>query len=309
MHILPVLEPASPQARVIVSLFWAILIACGVILAIVTGAVVYCLVRFRGRAGAAEPRQLMGSKPLEALWTVGPILTIVWMFMLTARAVHRSDPVPRQRAPDLVVVGHQWWWEVRYPKTGAVTANEIHIPTGRRLLVRLEAADVIHDFWVPELTRKMDMVPGHPNQVWLEADRPGAYGGTCAEYCGTEHAWMRFVVIAQTPAQFETWLQQEAQPAPAPTGDKATGAHLFQTMTCANCHAIRGLSAGVSFAPDLTHLGSRHTLAAGLLPNALTNLVAWLRNPQALKPGVLMPNLHLSAVQATELATYLESLK
>jgi cytochrome c oxidase subunit 2 len=308
MNWIPVFQPASPQAHVILDLFVAILILCGVILLIVTAAIAYCLMRFRAQPGAQEPRQIVGNRNLEVLWTVIPILLVVWIFVLTARAMHRSDPDPADEQPDLIVVGHQWWWEARYPKSGAITANEIHIPTGRRLLLRLEAADVIHDFWVPQLARKMDMVPGHPNSIWLQADRPGTYLGACAEFCGAQHAWMRLFVIAQRPVDFDIWQRQQARPAPSgqPAGQ---GAQLFLTMTCANCHAIRGTPALAQVAPDLTHLADRQTIAAGLLSNTATNLQRWLKDPQDFKASCLMPNLQLTDSQAAALASYLESLK
>ncbi|MGH7969167.1 MAG: cytochrome c oxidase subunit II, partial [Limisphaerales bacterium] len=309
MHIVPVLQPGSPQAQVIAHLFRAILIACGVIMAVVTGAIVYSLMHFRSRPGAPEPPQILGSKPLEILWTVVPILVVVWMFMLTARASRESDPTPAVLDPDLRVIGHQWWWEALYPKSSAVTANEIHIPTGQRLLVQVDSADVIHDFWVPELGRKMDMIPGHPNYIWLEATQPGTYRGACAEYCGAQHAWMRIMVVADPPVAFDSWVRHQAQPAPNTVSKHAEGAALFQQLTCANCHAIRGSSATNQFAPDLTHLAERRTLAAGVLSNTLPNLVEWLRSPQTLKPGCLMPNLQLTPTQASALADYLESLK
>ncbi len=252
----------------------------------------------------------MGNKGLEIVWTAIPLLLVTLMFVLTTRAMNRTDPLPEKQDPDLVVIGHQWWWEARYPKSGAVTANEIHIPIGRRLLLLLKSADVIHDFWVPQLGRKMDMIPGHPNEMWLEADQPGTYLGTCAEYCGMQHAWMRISVIAQPAAEFEAWQQQQLQPAanpalPAP----ARGALTFQQMTCANCHAINGTPARAQVGPDLTHLADRQTLAAGLLENSPTNLARWLRNPQSFKAGSLMPNLHLTEAQVTDLVSYLDQRK
>ncbi len=313
MHLLeavPVFSPASPQAKVIVDFFYVVLGICGVILAIVTGLIVISLVRFRSAPGSTEPAQTVGNKRIEFAWTIIPLLIVLCLFVLTARAMNQSDPVPRELHPDLVVTGHQWWWEARYPGSGAATANEIHVPVGRRLLVRLESADVIHDFWAPRLGRKVDAVPGHPNYVWLQPSQAGTYLGACAEYCGTEHAWMRFLVIAEPPAEFEQWQQHQSLVAARPASEAAQrGAQVFQQMTCANCHAIAGTAAKAAVAPDLTHVASRRTLAAGVLENSPRNLAAWLADPQKIKPGALMPNLQLTPAQVSDLLAYLEELK
>jgi cytochrome c oxidase subunit 2 len=190
-----------------------------------------------------------------------------------------------------------------------VTANEIHIPAGAKWLVQLESADVIHDFWVPRLGPKMDVVPGNTNHIWLEAGAAGQYDGTCAEFCGAQHAWMRFLVIAEPPADFAAWQRRQAIPAAVPATDSARdGLKIFQTMTCVNCHSIGGVSVAASAAPDLTHLAGRRLLGAGVLSNTETNLFRWLKNPQAIKPACLMPNLNLTDAQAGALASYLETL-
>jgi cytochrome c oxidase subunit 2 len=309
MQDIPVFNPASPEGKAISDLFFAVLVICGVILAIVTGLVAYNLVRSRARPGASEPRQVFGNRRMEILWTVVPFLVLVWIFALTVQAMRVSDP-GAAGPPDLTVIGHQWWWEVRYAKSGVITANEIHIPAGERLSVRLESADVIHDFWAPQLGRKMDMVPGWTNHIWLQADRPGTYLGACAEYCGAEHTWMRFLVIAQPPADFAAWAAHQAQPAPAPaTGPEERGRQLFLQMTCVNCHSIQGVSAVTNVAPDLTHLASRRTLGAGVLQNTPADLARWLKNPQAIKPACRMPNLNLTTVQVDDLVSYLRSLQ
>lgn len=307
MENIPVFNPASGQARVISSLFVAVLILCGVILAVMAGFVAYNLVRFRSRDNliAGEPRQVFGNKGLEIVWTTVPFLLLVWIMVLTLRAMRDSNP-PSTRTPDLVVIAHQWWWEVRYPKAGFTTANEIHIPVGRKWAVRLLAADVIHDFWVPALTRKEDMIPGQTNAIWLEADQPGTYLGSCAEYCGTEHAWMRFLVIAETDSQFAGWASLQSQPQPSPgTASEHRGLRLFEERTCANCHSIQGVCASTNAGPDLTRLASRRTLGAGVATNSPANLERWLLNPQAIKPGCRMPNLKLTATEAKDLAAYL----
>jgi cytochrome c oxidase subunit 2 len=307
--VIPIFDPASPQAAAISDLFVVVLVICGVILAIVVGIVGISLVRFRQRTGSEEPPPYFGNRKLEIIWTVGPILIIIWLFVLTARGMRQSDP-PANRQPDLIVIGHQWWWEVRYPQTGVVTANEIHITVGRKWLVRLESGDVIHNFWVPQLARKMDVVPGYPNHIWLEASAPGKYAGTCGEYCGVDHSWMRFSVIAESPPELAAWLLDRENPANVPTSDSAQrGLAIFQSMTCINCHSIRDVSVTANAAPDLTHFADRETLGAGVLSNTQANLLLWLKNPQAIKPGCFMPNLKLTDAQAGALVSYLRTLK
>jgi cytochrome c oxidase subunit II len=286
-----------------------VLAICGVIFLIVAGMVGISLIRFRQRPGSQEPPSYFGNRKLEILWTVGPTLIVIWLLILTARGMGQSDP-PAIQEPDLVVVAHQWWWEVRYPHAGVATVNEIHITVGRKWLVRLESADVIHSFWAPQLARKMDVIPGYPNHIWLQANAPGEYAGTCGEYCGIEHSWMRFAVIAESPADFAAWLRRQENPAAIPVADSARrGLKLFQTMTCINCHSIGGVSVTASVAPDLTHLAERQILGAGVLPNTEPNLFHWLKNPQAIKPGCFMPNLKLTDEQANELVSYLKTLQ
>jgi cytochrome c oxidase subunit 2 len=305
----PIFDPASAQSAAISDLFMVVLAICGVILVIVAVMVGGALIRFRQKSNSVEPPSFFGNRRLEIIWTLGPALIIIWLFVLTARGMRESYP-PANQAPDLIVISHQWWWEARYPQTGVVTANEIHIPAGSKWLVRLESADVIHDFWVPRLARKMDVVPGNTNHIWLEARTPGQYDGTCAEYCGAQHAWMRFLVIAESPAAFAQWLHGQENPATIPATDSArNGLKIFEAMTCINCHSIGGVSIAASAAPNLTHLAGRERLGAGILANTETNLFRWLKNPQAIKPACLMPDLKLTDAQASALANYLTTLK
>jgi cytochrome c oxidase subunit 2 len=300
-------DPVSPQAIAIRDLFTTSLLVCAAIFALVTVLILYCTVRFRS-AGAPEPVQVEGHKGLEIAWTAAPILVLIWLLVLTARAMDVSDP-PVDREPDVTVIGHQWWWEARYP-SGVVTANEVHIPTGKALVVRLESADVIHDFWVPGLGRKMDAVPGRPTSIWLEADQPGNYGGTCAEYCGAQHAWMRILVIAETPEEFSEWQRHQLSPAATATEVAvARGAATFNSMTCVKCHAIGSAGKSAPFAPDLTHLATRATLGAGVLENTPANLALWLRDPQQFKEGSHMPDAQLSESQVADLVAYFETLR
>lgn len=303
-------NPASPQAHAITQLFVAVIGIMAFILTLVTGLVLYAAFRYRQRPGSGEPVQRFGHVRLEAGWTVGFVLILAFLFIFTVRTVESADPsVPDGRPPDLIVTGHQWWWEAEYP--GQIrTANEIHIPTGKALLVELRSADVIHDWWVPQLGRKMDAIPGAPNRFWMEADRPGSYLGTCSEYCGVEHAWMRIQVIAQPERNFDRWLAEQAQAPPKPaSGSAAQGADLFQKITCGNCHTVAGTPAKARIGPDLSHGASRATLASGRLENTVSNLNKWLADPQSIKPGVAMPNFRLTQDQVNELTAYLETLK
>ena len=302
-------QPGSPQAEAIMWLFKVTMIFMGAIFAIVAGLVLYSAVRFRARPGQPPPAQTTGHRALEIAWTSIPVLVVIYLLVISIRAMTISDP-PVTRPSDVTVIGHQWWWEVRYPKSGVVTANEIHMPTGKNWLFRLEAADVIHDFWVPKLARKMDMIPGHPNYIWMEANQPGTYLGQCAEYCGTQHAGMRFRVIAQPSEAFAAWEEAQKRPAQPPTTAEATrGFELFRKMTCINCHNINGAGGGTQYGPDLTHVASRSTLAAEVVENTRENLVRWLTDPQAVKPGSLMPNFRLTHEQVNDLSSYLETLK
>lgn len=303
---------ASPQAETTASLFILVLAIAAVILILVTVVVLFAALRFRYRPGELrEPVQSEGNRPLEILWTLAPLLVLALVSVLMVDAMGRLTPASfAVDEADIVVTGHQWWWRVEYPEAGVITANEIHIPSGRPLTVQLETADVIHSFWIPELGGKSDLIPGRQATTVLEANRPGTYLGACAEYCGTQHAWMRLRVIAHPENEYSAWLaSQQAIPAMPTEGDAAVGAQLFQQLTCVNCHAVGGTAPRTQVGPDLTHLGDRDTLGAGVVTNTPENLALWLRDPQALKPGNHMPNLHLTDEQIRLLVAYLETLR
>ena len=304
------LDPESPQARAIFDLVKISYIVFALIFLIVTTGIVYAMLRFHARAGEPDPKQIAGSKKIEIIWLVIPFLIVIFLFVITINAMNLADPPPAP-TPDLVVTGHQFWWQADYPGSGVTTANEIHIPTGKAISVRLESKDVLHEFWVPKLTRKMSNVPGQPNHIWIQADRPGTYIGQCSEFCGTQHAWMRIVVVAEDPAQFAQWEQAQLRPAQAPIdGAHAKGLELFRTSTCINCHAINGVAGATSrVAPDLSHVGSRRQLAAGIIENTPENMRRWIRDPQAVKQGALMPDFYLTNEQIDDLAGYLSSLR
>jgi cytochrome c oxidase subunit 2 len=297
------LAPASPQAAAISNLFVGTLIFLSAILILVSFLVIYAVIRYRDRPGAPDPEQKFGSRKLEITWTVVPILSLVVLLGFMVRAMSASDPPTADAKPDLRIVAHQWWWEIIYLKSGVTTANEIHIPVGKRLLVDFRSVDVIHDFWVPALGRKIDIIPGHPNRLWIEADHGGTYLGACAEFCGNEHAWMRIMVIADSPDDFAAWVKQQADIPPKPvTADEQLGAKIYRENICTNCH-LR------SVGPDLTHIASRRTLAAGALENTPENLAAWLHDPDDFKPGSNMPNFKLSPGDVRALVAFLETQK
>jgi len=289
------------------AVFSLVLVIAAVVFVVVAAGVVYSLARYRSRGlSIIEPRQIFGSRKLELLWTVIPLAIVTGLFIVTVHAMVVIDaPQDSSRPPDLVITGHQWWWEVRYPN-GVVVPWDIYIPTSRRLLARIESADVIHDFWAPNLARKMDAVPRRPAYIWLEADTPGAYAGTCSEFCGAQHAWMRFRVIAEPEQDFEAWLKIEARATPddAPAAD----GRLF-IEKCGQCHATVARAQSSGKGPSLAGLMTRETLGGGILRNTPENLMLWLTNPQAAKPGNRMPNTPLTAEERRALLGYLESLR
>jgi cytochrome c oxidase subunit 2 len=245
------------------------------------------------------------------LGVVVPIVVLSALFVWSDFFVMRSTAAPPKGSTRMTisVVGHQWWWEVRYDGTSAVTANEIHIPVDTRVDVRVGTADVIHSFWVPELNRKIDTIPGQTNRILLYTNRAGTYRGECSEFCGLQHAHMTIAVIAQPKAQFRAWLANMARPARTPAGGAAAqGAALFQGEACADCHELRGTSDNARVGPDLTHFATRRTIAADTLPNTPAALRGWIADPQHAKPGNKMPALPLTPTQVDQLSVYLESL-
>jgi cytochrome c oxidase subunit 2 len=298
-----VFSPASPMAGATLRLLYLLLILGTGVLAVIAAIVAISAIRFRDR-GREVPEER--EKPrAEVFWILGAAVLLLVILLPTVRTMHIVDPPATGRSPDLVVIGHQFWWEIRYPASGAVTANEIHIPVGRLWLVRMESADVIHNFWVPQLARKIDATPGRPVTMWLEASSPGVFLGACGEFCGVEHAWMRIQVRAQGPAAFDAWLRTQSHaPAPPATPDAIAGERLYQRLACANCHA-----SSVAVGPDLTHVASRDTLAAGVIQNTPANLTRWLAHPDAVKRGSLMPDFHLNDAGLRQLVAYLETLK
>jgi cytochrome c oxidase subunit 2 len=300
-------DPVTRQGLAITNLFNFELVVSGLLLLLVVGWLASSVVRFRARPDEVdEPLQVYGNARLELLWTVTPAVTLAVIFVLmigTMRTVTASEPT----AMDVRVIGHQWWWEYDFPGQEAVTANELHLPVGRSLLLNLGSVDVIHSFHVPQFGWMRDAVPGRTNQMSIWIVRPGQFDGVCNQYCGVQHAWMRTLVFADSPDQFDAWVAQQSRSV-TPTG--SSGEQVFLQNTCINCHTIRGLVTQGQVGPDLTHLGSRTTLGGGVAPNTPANLRLWIRDAGSYKPGVLMPPFpNLSEADLSALVDYLESLK
>jgi cytochrome c oxidase subunit 2 len=303
------LSPLSPQAEALRTLILVTVTLTSLIALLVTGLVIYAVVRYRGRGTGDEPRQTGGNRKIEITYTLIPLAIQCGLFGLTVLTMQRAAPQRTNRSPDLVIVAHQWWWELHYPSAHVVTANEIHLAAGGAMWVQLQSADVIHELWIPQLGPKMDAVPGMPNHLLLEADQPGEYLGDCAEYCGVGHAWMRVRVVVQTPQDFEAWERQQALSAAAVTGSALRGREVFQTQTCIQCHSIQGVDMTGTVGPDLTHFASRATLGAGVADNTPAELSRWLNDPQSIKPGCNMPRMRLKATEISDLTAYLEALR
>jgi cytochrome c oxidase subunit 2 len=316
-HSIPTtLAPASTPAHQIFDLSIFVVALTGGIFLVVGGLLGIVLFRFRARKTdpAGEPAQIYGSTQIELAWTVIPVLIVVVLFLTTARIIFAIQDAPKPRtALDVTVIGHQFWWEFRYPKYGVVTANELHIPVSsaaepEAAFFKLTSADVNHSFWVPRLAGKTDLIANHVNSMWMDPQTPGLYLGQCAQFCGSQHALMLLRVYVDTPGQFSAWITNQQQPAlqdPA----VAAGRRDFEAQACMNCHTISGTAATGRFGPDLTHLMSRATLASGAMDNTPTNLRQWIKSPDTFKSGALMPAMQLSDKQLDEITAYLETLK
>ena len=310
-----IFAPVSTPAHEIRELSFLVLGLSGLIFIVVAGMAAYIIVRYRSRDDdRREPPQIYGSDRIEIAWTVVPFLIVIVLFLVTARYIYGIER--KEQAPDaleITVVGNQWWWEIRYPKLGIVTANEVHVPAGDEgraapAFITLQSADVVHSFWVPQLAGKMDVIPNKTNRVWIDPRKPGTYVGQCAEYCGVQHAWMLLRVVVQPRAEFDRWVAAQ-QAAAAEDPSARAGARLFVSLSCINCHTVRGTAANGLFGPDLTHLMSRETLGAGATRNSPESLRAWVEDPAAIKPGALMPAMRLSSDELGQLTAYLLTLR
>ncbi len=312
------LSPAAPQAASVARLFFAMLGIAGVVFVIVMALALVALAR-RRRDGE-DPRDPARTRTAERWVAIGGGVTAAILVALVAasvsasRALSSQGPEKARDALQVEVTGHQWWWEVRYPDPDPTRifslANEIHVPVGRPVRIALEATDVIHSFWVPNLSGKKDLIPGRRNELWITAAREGIYRGQCAEFCGMEHARMGFRLVAERPELYEAWAARQRSPAPEPADAAAArGRQVFLAAPCALCHTVAGTDAHGTNGPDLTHVAGRLTLGAGTLPNDLPRLTAWVVDAPSLKPGVNMPRNLLPAEDLDALTAYLETLK
>jgi cytochrome c oxidase subunit 2 len=307
-------DTVSPQGDSIAHLFLAILVVSGVIAIAVAGAVLFLAWRFRAREGVGPPRPTSGSVWLQVAYVGGPFLLFCIIGIYMVRTMNTVEGGSATADLHIQVVGHQWWWEFDYPDLGVVTANELHVPTDTSMRLDITGADVIHSFWVPQFGWKMDAIPGRTTTMTVTVDRTGVFDGTCTEFCGAGHAWMRIRVVAEPRAQFDAWVAQQRQTATVPT-DAVTqqGLKVFLTNTCVTCHTIRfdnGSTTTSPVGPDLTHLASRATIGSGVLDNTAANLKDWIKNPDAIKPNALMPGFpNLSDQDLVALVHYLEELR
>lgn len=311
-----IFAPASTPAKSIIGLSLFVLAVTGAIFLVVFTLLLYSVVRFRKRTNddGREPPQVYGSNQVELAWTIIPVLIVVALFMATARviAVVQRTPPP-SNAIKVIAIGHQFWWEYRYPALGVVTANELHVTVSDSAhpsptFITLLSADTDHSFWVPRLAGKTDLIPNHPNSMWIDPQETGVYLGQCAQYCGTQHAKMLLRVYVQSKDDFDRWIQQQRQPAFV-NDAVSQGQRIFETTACINCHTVSGTVANGRFGPDLTHLMSRDTIAAGAALNTPENLRRWILNPNAIKPGSLMPAMELNDRELDALTAYLETLR
>jgi len=311
-----IFAPVSTPAFAIRDLSFLVLAIVTAIFVVVAAVTVYAIVRYRHRPGddGRDPPQVYGSVQIELAWTVVPFLIVIVLFLTTTRYIFAIErPAPTPDTLEVRVVGNQWWWEIRYPQLGIVTANELHVPVSdaarpMRTFITLESADVIHSFWIPQLAGKTDVIPGKTNRSWIEPRKPGTYVGQCAEFCGVQHAWMLLRITVHPRDEFDRWVAaQQAVAADAP--ESRAGRDVFTSVACISCHTVRGTPANGVFGPDLTHLMSRATLGAGVAANTPETLRAWVKNPDALKPGARMPAMNLSGDQLDQLVAYLTTLR
>lgn len=310
-----IFAPASTPAHSIYGLSLFVLAVTGAIFIIVFSLLAYAIVRFRNKTGdTSEPPQVYGSNQVEVAWTVIPILIVVALFMATARVVADTQKFAKpDNAISVIAIGHQFWWEYRYPELGIVTANELHVPVSASgqsapTFITLLSADTDHSFWVPRLAGKTDLIPNHPNQMWIDPQESGLFVGQCAQYCGTQHAKMLLRVYVQTKDEFDRWVENQRSPA-YQIASASDGERVFENTACVNCHTVKGTPAQGRFGPDLTHLMSRDTIAAGVATNTHDNLKNWIRNPDLIKPGSLMPAMQLSEDELDAVTAYLETLR
>jgi cytochrome c oxidase subunit 2 len=308
------LHPAADMSGSIDALYRQIVWWAVLVFVIVNAVLLVALVRFRRRPGQPEPRQVYGNTIAEVSWTLAPAVILVFIAVPTIQTIFRVSGRASPDALQVEVIGHQWWWEYRYPELGIVTANELHLPQGREVALALTSADVIHSFWAPKLHGKRDAQPGHITRLAFTPDSVGTFLGQCAEFCGESHANMRLRVIVEPPTEFEAWVARQARAAPVDSADAVVAAGLaaFRRVrepashTCMICHTIEGVSGGVA-GPNLSHVGGRQTIAGAILPNDSAGLARWLTDAPGEKPGSLMPRIAMSDDEVAALVAFLRS--
>jgi len=311
-----IFKPDSTPADSIFRLSRLVLTITGLIFVVVFCLLAYTVAKYRRRGldDSREPPQVYGSNQVELAWTVIPCIIVLVLFLATARVILSVQDAPKPPgAIEVIAVGHQYWWEFRYPGLGVVTANELHVPVSDSshptpTFITLLSADTDHSFWVPRLAGKTDLIPNHPNHTWIDPHETGLFLGQCAQYCGVQHAKMLLRVYVDSPEQFSAWVQAEKQPA-VTSAAVDEGRRIFESTACINCHAVSGTVADGRFGPDLTHLMSRETIASGGALNTHENLRAWIKNPDSIKPGSLMPAMNLRDPDLDALTAYLETLR
>jgi cytochrome c oxidase subunit 2 len=311
-----VLSPAGAQASSIHQLWllmlWTTTVVCVVVLAFIAVAVL----RHRRRDEVATIPTTPERSLVRSVWAATTLSLLILLMLLVASVwmTRGVESLAASGALTINIIGHQWWWEIEYedtsPSRRVLTANEMHIPVGRPVVLKVSSRDVIHSFWVPNLQGKRDLIPGYTTAIWLQPDRPGIFRGQCAEFCGLQHAHMALDVVAEAGPDFDRWLEGMRKPAGPPETDQQRKGHaVFMSRRCAGCHAINGTEAYGQIGPDLTHIGSRSTIGAGTLPNTRDHMNAWVKNPQVSKPGNQMPPNPLSDEDSRALQAYLEFLK
>jgi cytochrome c oxidase subunit 2 len=316
-HPIPnIFDTYSTPAKSILKVSDFVLIVTGVIFLIVFSLLTYAVLKFRSRGADSdrEPAQVYGSTQVELAWTIIPILIVVVLFLATARMIQAIQNAEEPaNSLEVTAIGHQFWWEFRYPALGIVTANELHIPVSdppnsRPTFLKLLSSDTDHSFWVPQLAGKTDLIPNRVNEMWMDPQQTGIFLGQCAQYCGIQHAKMLLRVYVDSPQEFNAWVRAQQQP-PNEDPRVAEGKHVFETTACVNCHTVGGTNGTGRFGPDLTHLMSRDTIASGAAENTPENLRQWLQKPDSIKPGSLMPAMQLTDTDLDALVLYLETLR
>ena len=303
------LDPRGPDAERIADVWWLMFGLATVVYVVVAGLIIAAAMRGRRAEGDGRPSRISDS---GFIWIGGVLAPVVILGVLAVVTVSTTNELRRTQpsALRIEVTGYRWWWDVRYPDQGVVTANEIHIPAGQPVEIGLHTADVIHSFWVPELAGKVDQIPGQRNVIRLQADEPGTYRGFCAEFCGLQHAKMQLLVIADSPADFARWITRRQRPVGGPADEQAAlGQVVFNRSTCGACHTVRGTDATGTAGPDLSDFASRNTIGAVSLENNRKNLTEWISDPHESKPGNLMPPTYLPPEEIEALVDYLESLE